>query len=315
MKGMDHLALGPGREFDLVRRLLGLWGEGAAGVGDDAAVLGVSEGAQLVATTDTAVDNVHFRRDWFSAEEIGYRSAVGALSDVAAMGGRPLGLLLALTLPEELLGEVDGLARGIGDAAARCQCPIVGGDLTRGAVLSLTYTVLGEARSPVRRSGAQSGDALYVTGELGGPGAALAALYRGAEPHPAHRARLTRPEARIRESQWLAAHGASAMIDISDGLVSEVRHLAAASNAVLEVALERLPCIQGTAPAEAARSGEEYELLFTAPWDLDVAAFRARFGLQLTRIGSVTEQGRAEVLFLLHGARVDLALGYDHFSA
>lgn len=315
MTGMDHIALGPGREFDLVRRFLRLWGERAQGVGDDAAVLAISEGAQLVATTDGAVDGVHFRRDWFSAEEIGYRTAVGALSDIAAMGARPLGILLSLTVPEQLLGELDGLVRGIGDAAERWATAVVGGDLTRGTELNLAYTVLGETSRPVRRSGARVGDAVYVTGELGGPLAALQALYSGAEPRAAHRARLVRPEARIREGQWLAANGATAMIDISDGLASEARHLAAASNAVIEIELERLPCIEGVAPGEAARSGEEYELLLTAPPDLETEIFRTRFGVPLARIGRVSAAGRGDALFLLHGARVDLGSGYDHFSA
>jgi thiamine-monophosphate kinase len=105
------------------------------------------------------------------------------------------------------------------------------------------------------------------------------------------------------------------MIDISDGLASEARHLAAASNAVIEIELERLPCIDGVAPGEAARSGEEYELLLTAPPDLETESFRTRFGVSLARIGRVSTRGRADVLFLLHGARVDVGSGYDHFSA
>lgn len=309
----DGVALGPGVEFDLVRRLLARWGPVAAGLGDDAAILEVPASARLVVSTDTAVERIHFRWEWLSAEEIGWRATAGALSDLAAMAAEPLGLLCAITLPEGGTGRLDDLAAGIGAMATRAGCPIVGGDLTHGERWSLTMTVLGTAIHPVRRAGGRAGDRIYVTGRFGGPGAALDALARGERPAGALRERLARPVPRLDEARWLARHGATAMIDVSDGLASELRHLAAASGVGLDVALERVPCVPDIPPARAAVSGEEYELVCLAPTDLDEAAFARRYGLPLTRIGSARE-GEPAVHFTLEGRRVDPGRGYDHFS-
>ncbi|HSA54065.1 MAG TPA: thiamine-phosphate kinase [Gemmatimonadaceae bacterium] len=306
-------ALGPGAEFDLVRKLLARWGPVAEGVGDDAAVVAVPAGNRLVVSTDTAVEGTHFRWEWLAADEIGWRAAAGALSDLAAMGAAPLGLLCAITLPGDGVARLDGLAAGIGALCGAAGCPIVGGDLTRGDRWSLTMTVLGAAPRPVGRSGGRPGDHVYVTGTLGGPAAALAALARGAAPDPAWRERLARPMPRLREGRWLAGHGVAAMIDVSDGLASELRHLAAASRIAIDVALEAVPRIGGVSPAAAAVSGEEYELLCLASTELDDAAFQQRFALPLTRIGRVGA-GQAGVRFTLDGDRVDPGSGYDHFS-
>lgn len=309
---MSHFTpLGAGGEFDLVRRLVARWGAAAAGLGDDAAILDVPAGARLVASTDTSYEGVHFRRDWLFLHEVAWRATTASLSDLAAMAAQPLGLLVALTLPDP--GELDDLADGVADAARAAQCPIVGGDLTHGDRLSLTITVLGTANRPLSRSGARPGDAVFVTGVLGGPAAAVRAMLRGAGPEPAHRARFARPAARIGEALWLAQRGATACIDISDGLVPEAGHLAAASGVGLEVQLEQVPAMPGIEATTAATSGEEYELLLTAPPGLDASAFAARFGVPLTRIGTVVE-GDAIATFTREGRRVDLAGGYDHFS-
>lgn len=305
--------LGPGAEFDLVRRLLARWGPAAQGLGDDAAILTVPASARLVATTDTAVEGTHFRWDWLSPEEIGWRSAAGALSDLAAMAADPLGLLCAITLRADGSGVLEELAAGIGAMAMHAACPIVGGDLTRGERWSLTMTALGAAARPVGRAGGRPGDRVYVTGRLGGPAAALAALARGAPPDPAWRDRLARPIPRLDEARWLARHGATAMIDISDGLASELRHLAAAGGIAIDVALERLPCMSGVTPMEAAVGGEEYELVCLTAADLDEPAFARRWGLELTHLGSV-RAGEPGVSFTLDGNRVDPGRGYDHFS-
>lgn len=306
--------LGPGAEFDLVRRLRVRLGDAARGLGDDAAVMDVPAGTRLVASTDTSVEGVHFRLDWLFWPEVGYRAATAALSDLAAMAASPLGMLVAATIPSTLAERIEELADGLGDAARLGGCPIVGGDLTRAERASLTITVLGSAAAPVGRGGARPGDALYVTGRLGGPGAAIASLAAGRSPLPVHRTRLARPAARLAEARWLAAHGASAMIDLSDGLSSDVRHLAAASAVGLRVDLDALPVVEGATVSEAAASGEEYELLLAAPDELDSAAFRVLHGLALTRIGEVVSAGTARVEFLLGGTRVDPPRGYDHFS-
>lgn len=307
----SHLPLGPGAEFDAIRALLREWGPHATGVGDDAALLEVPAGAQLVVSTDASVEEVHFRRAWMSPAEIGERAASAALSDLAAMAATPLGLLLALAVPTTWDDALVALARGVGAAAAGARCPIVGGNLTRATELSLTITVLGSTPTPLRRAGARVGDRLFVTGRLGGPGAALRALLAGERPAPEHRARFVAPVPRFAEARWLAAHGAHAAIDISDGLLADAAHLARASGVTLSIDLPSIPCATGVSSGDAAASGEEYELLVTAPASatLDVEAFAREFDLPLTEIGGVMAQGPDPVHVIggTSGAR-----GYDH---
>ncbi|HEY7408655.1 MAG TPA: thiamine-phosphate kinase [Gemmatimonadaceae bacterium] len=309
----DETSLGPGREFDLVRVMMSRWGDRARGIGDDATTLDVPPGEQLVVSTDTSLEDVHFRREWLSPEEIGWRATAAALSDLAAMAAKPLGVLVALTLPPPWLDELGALAEGIAAAASAAGAPIVGGDLTNGAPLALTLTVLGAAAAPLRRSGAHPGDTIWVTGQLGGPALALAAWSEGRQPTPEARARFARPVPRIREAQWLAAAGATAGIDISDGLGGDAAHLAAASGVRITIEADAVPRISGADVSTAQRSGEEYELLVAARTPFDAVAFQRTFGLSLTRIGAV-EQGDAGVDLLIGGERVASPAGYDHFS-
>jgi thiamine-monophosphate kinase len=309
-----HFELGGRREFDIIRSMLGVWGPNAHGIGDDAAVLSVPEGQRLIASTDASVEGVHFRREWLTPREIGARAAAAAISDLAAMAATPVGLLLALTLPQSWLPDIEEVARGVGDMASRSRCPIVGGNLARADVLSLTITVLGSAVAPLTRAGARAGDILYVTGQLGGPVTALQALLTGASPRAEHRERFAAPRPRLDEARWLAERGATAAIDISDGLLADAGHLAAASAVAIELDPARYPCASGVSAAVASWSGEEYELLVSFPQNLipDVDAFRDRFGLPLTAIGRVSqgegvrERGSA--------ARVEFLKGHDHFS-
>jgi thiamine-monophosphate kinase len=275
----------------------------------------VAHGARLVASTDSSVEGVHFRREWLSLQEIGYRATIAALSDLAAMAADPIGLLIAATIPAGVAESIELLADGIGQAARDSGCPIVGGDLTGGDRISLTMTVLGTADPPIGRAGAKVGDGVWVTGRLGGPGAAVRALLSGQLPSAEHRPRFAHPVARIAEARWLAERGAMAMIDLSDGLSSDARHVAAASGVALEIELLAIPCVPEVTARAACVSGEEYELLITAPDEFDVAAFSSRFSIPLTRIGTVVEGTEAEVTFVEGEDRVDLAAGYDHFSA
>ncbi|HUF65733.1 MAG TPA: thiamine-phosphate kinase [Gemmatimonadaceae bacterium] len=308
-------ALGPGAEFNLVRRFAEEWGPRASGLGDDAAILPLAPGMHVVVSTDTSVERVHFARAWLTPYEIGWRATVAGLSDLAAMGAQPLGLLMALTLPDSWLDEVPEIAAGIGDAAAASGTRIVGGDLTRGAELALCATVLGSAAEPLTRSGARAGDRMYVTGRLGGAGAALRAWESGREPVPEHRERFARPHPRIREAQWLASRGAHAAIDVSDGLVADIHHIAAASSVAVELHLELIPTARSVSPADAAASGEEYEVVVCAPDDIDVLAFREAFSLDLSEIGRVLgSRSGGEVAVLQAGERVDPPRGHDHFS-
>jgi thiamine-monophosphate kinase len=310
------VSLGPGREFDIIRDLVRRWGDAARGIGDDAAVVDVPPGTHLVASTDASVENVHFRRDWLTPSEIGYRAAAAALSDLAAMAATPLGMLVALCVPESWRPRLSAIADGIGDASRVVNVPIIGGNLTRGGELSLTITVLGSVAKPLRRDGASAGDALYVTGTLGGTARATAAWEAGGTPTPENRARFARPMPRIREALWVATRDATAAIDVSDGLVADAGHVAAASGVDICIELDAIPVVAGATAAAAIASGEEYELAVTTRTPFDEHAFAREFGVPLTRIGTVMPAGdeRPRVRLRSHGAFVDPPPGHDHFS-
>jgi thiamine-monophosphate kinase len=307
----DNIALGPGKEFDIVRSLLAEWGESAVRIGDDAATLEVPIGEKLVVSTDTSLEGVHFRREWLNHFEIGYRATAASLSDLAAMAARPLGLVIALTLPEADRSEARAIATGIGEGASAVMCPIVGGDLTSGKTLSLTITALGSVERPLSRAGARPGQRVYVTGRLGGPSAALRAWSAGGQPNERDRARFANPVPRIDAAVGLAARGATSAIDISDGLIADIGHIAAASKVGIEIDLARVPCFGGATPMEAASSGEEYEIVVTAP-EIDVEEFSSEFGLDLTEIGRVVA-GPARVEMLNDGKKISPPSGFDHF--
>ena len=308
-----NIELGPGREFDIVRTLLAEWGRAAERIGDDAAVLEVPSGERLVVTTDTSVEGVHFKREWLNHFEIGYRATAASLSDLAAMGARPLGIVIALTLPEGDQQEARELATGIRDGASAVLCPIVGGDLSAGKSLSLTITALGSVVKPITRAGAKVGDKVYVTGSLGGPDAALRAWESGREPTERDRARFAAPVPRIDAAIGLAARGATSAIDISDGLIADVSHIAAASKVGIELDADRVPRLPDVSVEEAVSSGEEYELIVTAK-DIDTRAFSEEFGLELTEVGRVVA-GPAQVTLLKNGQPISAPGGYDHFRA
>ena len=306
-----HIALGPGKEFDLVRTMLGEWGQSASGVGDDAAVIDVPPDEKLVITTDTSVEGIHFKREWLNHFEIGYRATATALSDLAAMAARPLGVVIALTLPQADREEALALATGIREGASASLCPIVGGDLTAGKTLSLTVTAIGSTVKPIARTGAKLGQRVYVTGMLGGPAAAVRAWLSGKEPGEADRARFAHPIPRIEAAIALARLGATAAIDVSDGLMGDLAHIAAASKVCIEIDIERLPRMGGISALEAAESGEEYELAITAG-EIDVNAFSEAHGLALTEIGRIVA-GPPGVELLENGQRIASPRGYDHF--
>lgn len=309
-----HVPLGSGGEFDVVRRLLGRWGALASGIGDDAALLPAQQPGNIVVSTDSSVEDVHFRKAWLAHREIGYRATAAALSDLAAMAATPMGVLVALTLPENDVVRVEELADGIGDCVREAGTRILGGDITRGAALSLTLTVIGAAERPLTRSGAAPGDRVYVTGRLGGPAGALRDFRGGREPRAELRARFAHPVPRLRESRWLAEHGCAAAIDISDGLVADARHLAAASGVAVEIRSESVPLFEGVPLEWALSSGEEYELLVTSAAALDEAAFSRELGLELTEIGKVEPGEPGTVVLKQRGRAVAAPGGYDHFG-
>lgn len=314
MSNSGHTGMGPGAEFDAIRRLLEQWGPHSAGAGDDAAVLDVPPGEHLIASVDTSVEGVHFRRAWLTPAEIGYRAVAAALSDLAAMGAQPLGVLTAIVLPEPWRDKLSEIAEGIGVAVSSAETRVLGGNLSAGAEFSITTTVLGHAGAVLRRDAVRAGDVLYLTGRVGGAGAALSALLAGRAPSPEQRERFVHPEPRIAEARWMAAAGARAAIDISDGLAADAGHLAAASGVGIELELEAVPAVAGVSPRDALASGEEYELLVAAPPGLDSAAFTAQFGLPLTAVGRAVAEHAGIVEVRNAGRRVAVGPGHDHLS-
>lgn len=304
--------LGRGAEFDAIRRMVARWGARAQGIGDDAATMTIPRGDVLVASVDTAVEGTHFRRDWLTPREISYRAVAAALSDLAAMAARPVGVLLAMTIPEDWRDAIEEIADGVGDAVDVAGTVIRGGNLSGGAELSITTTVLGAAFAPLRRTDAKTGDRVYVTGRLGAPGMAVRLLEAGNSPG-AFRDRFSHPVPRLAEALWLADRGASAAIDISDGVVADAGHLAAASGVRLELDAALVPLFSGVDVDVALTSGEEYELLLTSPNEMDVGDFERRFGLPLTRIGVVAPAATESVVIL--GAIASKMRGHDHFAS
>src|SRR6478609_11616770 len=262
-----HQLLGPGPEFDRIRAVIAALGEVAAPSGDDCALIPIG-GKLLAVSTDAAIEGVHFRTDWLSFEEIGRRSAATALSDLAAEGATPSAILVALGVPGNATdADVAAVMRGAGAAAGELSAKIVGGDLTQAPAWMVTVTVFGEVARPVTRGGGRPGDLLYVTGELGGAEVALRSWLSGKRPPEASRKRFTDPRPRIAAGRSPAVV-ATAMMDLSDGVASDIRHLAAASRCGAELELDLLPLGPDvTAFAEstsrkphllAAEGGEDY---------------------------------------------------------
>ncbi|MEQ1857486.1 MAG: thiamine-phosphate kinase, partial [Longimicrobiales bacterium] len=294
-----RIALGPGGEFDLIRRFLdsdaALPPEVRVGPGDDAAVL---EGGWVV-TTDLSVEDVHFRRAWLTDHEIGYRAAASALSDLAAMAATPVGLLVSLAAPRGGAVDVEAVHAGVRELAASLGAQVIGGDMSRSpGPLVLDVVALGRAAWPVLRDGAEPEDDVWVTGTLGASAAALRVWESGGAPSPELREAFVRPRPRIEEARCLVEHElVDALIDISDGLAGDAGHIAAASGVRITLdagAIPVSPAAVAALGADAAfdaalHGGEDYELCFvTDPGAVDPEYFARQHGIRLTRVGRVS---------------------------
>lgn len=317
--------MGAGREFDLIRRLTADTGplppEVRVGPGDDAAVL---EGGWVV-TCDVSVEDVHFRRAWLSDREIGYRAGAASLSDVAAMGASPVGVLVSIASPRRGGADPVEVQAGVREIAAQVGASVIGGDLTRSpGPLMVDVIALGCTAWPVLRDGAEPGDDVWVTGRLGAAAAAVRLWERGDAPTPALRAAFARPMPRVREARSLVEHElVDALIDISDGLAGDAGHVAAASGVRITLEAERVPvadaAVEALGPESALEAalhgGDDYELCFvTDPGVVDAEYFRERLGILLTRVGRV-EEGEGVWLERPDGGVERLARGgFDHLA-
>lgn len=311
-----HQAMREGAEFDTIRALMARWGDLAVDIGDDAAVLAPPTFGTRVVSVDACVEDVHFRRGWISAREVGVRAAVAALSDLAAMGARPEYVLIAFVIPDGWREQLSEIADGMGAVVREAGARIVGGNLSRGAVFSITTTVIGSAKRVVPRSGARAGDLVVVTGLLGGPGSAIQAWDAGRSPTAWSRGRFTAPEPRWAEGEALALAGATAMIDISDGLAGDARHVAAASGVRVELDAARVPAGPGISAEAAMHSGEEYELLACIPaaaYEALAAGWMSVSAVPLTVVG-VVRDAHAEADPQSNSAEAPVARGFDHFA-
>ena len=308
------------------------------GIGDDAAVWQPTPGEQIVVTTDSLVESVHFRRDWTDWESLGHKTLAVNVSDLAAMGAIPRLAVISLGIDgDERIGDLQTLYHGLGALARRFGMTIAGGDIVRSPHgLIMHVTAIGETRGQrmLTRSGANAGDLIGVTGTLGASAAGLRLL--GLDPDDARRRAATadqlieahlRPEPRVALGAALLDHGATSAMDLSDGLLGDLPKILAASGVAARLDEHAIPvaaAVRALFPDDwidlALRGGEDYELLFTAPrraWDaIDSAVKKA--GGTVTAIGAVVARGSGPLNIELVGrdsTRRTVPVGaYDHFT-
>ena len=268
MTGTEHAEPpDPNGEMAFIERLRALLPTGPEGqqwIGDDAAVL--EDG--LLLTTDILVEGVHFDLDWCSPEDVGWKALAVNLSDIAAMAGAASAAVVSLVVDTDRPGLADRVMAGLAAASRQLGCPVVGGDTSSGPALAVAVTILGRAgqAGPVLRSGAQPGDIIAVTCELGAAASTLGDVQRG-QTEPPGLDRLLRPVPRLAEGAAAATLGATAMIDLSDGLAMDLRRVCHDSGCGAVIDQGALPLFGHIEVETALLGGDDYELLFTIPPD------------------------------------------------
>ena len=306
-------------EFGLIAALTDLFEQGEqvlVGPGDDAAVLRVKNG-HVVVSTDLMVEGRHFRREWASAEDVGHRAAAQNLSDVNAMGGRATSLTIGLAAPPDLPAQwALDFARGFADECAVVGASIVGGDVTRADQVVIAVTVLGACtEAPVLRSGAEPGDVVALCGRQGWAAGGLAVLGRGFRSPRVLVEAYRRPEPPYDAGRSAAEAGATAMIDVSDGLLADAGHVAEASGVAIDIhraAFEVPDPLQAVGAALGADplqfilgGGDDHALLATFPDDAVPDGWAV--------VGAVTEAGPDGPAVTVDGAAYDGPTGWVHF--
>jgi len=295
-----------------------------AGIGDDCAVLRIPPGHEALVTTDFSLEGIHFRREWHPPESVGHRCLTRGLSDIAAMGGQPIAAFLSLALPRTLPQKwVDEFMRGLLSLAQKFSVSLAGGDTAEspGGVLA-DIVVLGSVPKgkAILRSGAKPGDRIYVSGELGGSPATLRRMMERPKRKlsPRDFPRHFFPEPRLAIGRFLREKGlASAMIDLSDGLSTDLAHICDESGTGAQIESVSIPIASIGRPAHevnltsALHGGEDYELLFTAPRHKRVPGRIA--GVPISEIGRITSNKR--VLLTMDGEGFELKpQGWQHFA-
>lgn len=305
------------------------------GIGDDCALIRPRAGEELAVTTDLSIAGRHFRADWHPAEAVGHRVLARGLSDLAAMGARPVAAFLSLGLPREWTiangrrrAWIEMFFNGLLALAEAYNTPLAGGDLAESPIAVADIMLIGAVPQgrALLRSGAHPGDLIYVTGALGGAAAGLARLAELTKTG----AKLPRipkklepilaphlyPQPRIAQGRWLVRHKiASAAIDLSDGLSTDLAHLCQESGVAAEVDEANLPMYPSATLAQALNGGEDYELLFTAPPSARLPGSIS--GIAITNIGRIARRSRSRPLVTIvtaQGAQPLLPGGWEHFS-
>lgn len=332
------------KELDLIEQIRRDFGTSrsravALGIGDDCAILRPPAGSEVLVTTDFTLEGRHFRRDLHPAESVGHRCLARGLSDLAAMGATPLTAFLSLALPPDLVSTARGRAwitrffNGLHSLAHQHRITLAGGDTAQSPTDAILADIVLLGTAPrgrsLRRSGANPGDAIYVTGALGGAAAELSSMLAGKAasakiPKTGSRPQ-TFPEPRVAVGQALLRRKlATACIDISDGLSTDLAHLCQNSGVAAEIERAAIPLhllthklAPDAALHAALHGGEDYELLFAAPASVRVP--RRVAGIPITRIGRFTRRRAKQPLMTLlepNGSRATLEpKGWEHFSS
>jgi len=305
------------------------------GIGDDCAILRLKPGEDLVVTTDLSVAGRHFRLEWHPPAAVGHRTLARGLSDIAAMGARPVAAFLSLGLPKDLAAPkggrrawIDGYIDGFLALADQFQTPLAGGDLAESPLAVGDIVLLGAVPRgrALLRSGARPGDIVFVTGALGGAALGLDLLRKGSGRvgSDARNSEQRRdalgphfwPHPRIAQGIWLRRRNvASAAIDLSDGLSTDLAHLCTESGVSSEIDAEALPIHAGASLDQALHGGEDYELLFTARPETAIPQSIA--GIPVTRIGRIVKSrvGKPRVILVdSSGSHPLHRAGWEHFS-
>jgi thiamine-monophosphate kinase len=305
-------------EFGLIQRVTARLGTAATtlvGPGDDAALVSASDGRVLV-SCDVLVEGRHFRRDWSSATDVGHRAAAANLADIAAMGGVPTALLVSLCLPPDVEpGWPEQLADGLGAECEIVGAAVVGGDMSGSSVITIAVTALGDlrGRAPVLRSGARPGDVVAMAGRLGPAAAGYTVLSRGFRSPRALVEAYRRPEVPYAQGPVAADLGATSMIDVSDGLLADLGHVAEASGVAIDLEREAFPLTQPMLDAAAALGVDPFSWVLTGG---DDHALVATFppGVELPGPWLVIGRVGAGAGVTVDGRRyTDGPPGWDHF--